>query len=189
MRGAANFAWANRQGITHFLRGAFKRIFGDSTALDLIYDVCHNIAKHERHEVEGKKRDVLVHRKGATRAFPPGHPEVNCRLPSRRPAGVHSRQHGHGLVGARGAAGFDAGDLRHHLPRRRASAEPRRRQEGPRPQSVMKASKMPGSTSAAKPKKAFWRKFPKPTKMWMKSSRWSTMRASPGRWRGCGRWG
>jgi tRNA-splicing ligase RtcB len=76
MRGAANFAWANRQGITHFLRGAFQRIFGDATRLDLIYDVCHNIAKHERHEVDGKKRDVLVHRKGATRAFPPGHPEV-----------------------------------------------------------------------------------------------------------------
>jgi tRNA-splicing ligase RtcB len=77
MRGAANFAWANRQGITHFLRGACKRIFGDSTQLDLIYDVCHNIAKHERYEVDGKRRDVLVHRKGATRAFPPGHPEVN----------------------------------------------------------------------------------------------------------------
>jgi tRNA-splicing ligase RtcB len=78
MRAAANFAWANRQGITHFLRGAFQRIFGDSTRLDLIYDVCHNIAKHERHEVEGKKRDVLVHRKGATRAFPPGHPEITA---------------------------------------------------------------------------------------------------------------
>jgi tRNA-splicing ligase RtcB len=76
MRGAANFAWANRQGITHFLRGAFKRIFGDATQLDLIYDVCHNTAKHARYEVDGKKRDVLVHRKGATRAFPPGHPEV-----------------------------------------------------------------------------------------------------------------
>ncbi len=76
MRGAANFAWANRQGITHFLRGAFKRIFGDTTQLDLIYDVCHNIAKHERYDVDGKKRDVLVHRKGATRGFPPGHPEV-----------------------------------------------------------------------------------------------------------------
>ncbi len=76
MRGAANFAWANRQGITHFLRGAFQRIFGAATRLDLVYDVCHNIAKHERHEIDGKRRDVLVHRKGATRAFPPGHPEV-----------------------------------------------------------------------------------------------------------------
>jgi tRNA-splicing ligase RtcB (3'-phosphate/5'-hydroxy nucleic acid ligase) len=77
MRAAANFAWANRQGITHFLRQAFKKIFGGETHLDLVYDVCHNIAKHERHEVDGKKRDVLVHRKGATRAFPAGHPEIN----------------------------------------------------------------------------------------------------------------
>jgi tRNA-splicing ligase RtcB len=76
MCAAANFAWANRQGIMHFLRGAFRRIFGDSAKLDLIYDVCHNIAKRERHEVDGRKREVLVHRKGATRAFPPGHREI-----------------------------------------------------------------------------------------------------------------
>ncbi len=76
MRAAANFAWANRQGITHFLRGALKRILGDDAQADVVYDVCHNIAKHERHEVDGKQRDVLVHRKGATRAFPPHHPEL-----------------------------------------------------------------------------------------------------------------
>jgi tRNA-splicing ligase RtcB len=76
MCAAANFAWANRQGILHFLRGAFRRIFGDSARLDLIYDVCHNIAKRERYEVEGRKRDLLVHRKGATRAFPAGHREI-----------------------------------------------------------------------------------------------------------------
>ena len=78
MRAAANYAWANRQGITHFLRGAFKRVFGDATKLDLVYDVCHNIAKKERYLVDGKQRDVLVHRKGATRAFPPGHVEVTA---------------------------------------------------------------------------------------------------------------
>jgi tRNA-splicing ligase RtcB (3'-phosphate/5'-hydroxy nucleic acid ligase) len=76
MAAAANFAWANRQGILHFLRGAFRRIFGDEARLDLIYDVCHNIAKQESYEIEGRKRDVLVHRKGATRAFPPGHREI-----------------------------------------------------------------------------------------------------------------
>jgi len=76
MRAAANFAWANRQAILHFLRGAFRRIFGDGVCLDLIYDVCHNIAKQERHEVEGRVREVLVHRKGATRAFAPGHREI-----------------------------------------------------------------------------------------------------------------
>jgi tRNA-splicing ligase RtcB len=76
MRAAANFAWANRQGITHFTRQAFKRIFGEKEELKVIYDVCHNIAKLERHRVEGREREVMVHRKGATRAFPPGHPDV-----------------------------------------------------------------------------------------------------------------
>ncbi len=76
MAAAANFAWANRQAIMHFLRGAFRRIFGDEARLELIYDVCHNTAKHESYDVGGRKRDVLVHRKGATRAFPPGHPEI-----------------------------------------------------------------------------------------------------------------
>ncbi len=76
MRAAANFAWANRQAITHFLRNALARVFGPSTRLGVIYDVCHNIAKFERHQVDGAKREVLVHRKGATRAFPPHHPEM-----------------------------------------------------------------------------------------------------------------
>lgn len=76
MCAAANFAWANRQGIMHFLRGAFRRLFGGGAHLDLIYDVCHNIAKRERYELDGRKRDLLVHRKGATRAFPAGHREI-----------------------------------------------------------------------------------------------------------------
>ena len=76
MRAAANFAWANRQAILHFLRGAFRRIFGESVQLELVYDVCHNIAKQERYEVAGRWREVLVHRKGATRGFAPGHAEV-----------------------------------------------------------------------------------------------------------------
>jgi tRNA-splicing ligase RtcB len=76
MRAAANFAWANRQAILHFLRGSIRQVFGKETRIGLIYDVCHNIAKRERHVVEGEKREVLVHRKGATRAFPPGHREI-----------------------------------------------------------------------------------------------------------------
>jgi tRNA-splicing ligase RtcB len=76
MRASANFAWANRQAITHLLRGSFQRIFGPEAKLEMIYDVCHNIAKRERHLWEGQKRDVLVHRKGATRAFPPGHRDL-----------------------------------------------------------------------------------------------------------------
>ena len=76
MRAAANFAWANRQGITHFLRQSFEKVFGRDTGLDVVYDVCHNIAKEETHTVGGRARRVLVHRKGATRAFPAGHPEI-----------------------------------------------------------------------------------------------------------------
>ncbi len=76
MNAAANYAWANRQGILHFLRGAFRTIFGKAVQLDLLYDVCHNIAKREKHLVDAIDRDVLVHRKGATRAFGPGHPDL-----------------------------------------------------------------------------------------------------------------
>jgi tRNA-splicing ligase RtcB (3'-phosphate/5'-hydroxy nucleic acid ligase) len=76
MAAAANFAWANRQAILHFVRGAFRRIFGPQASLSLIYDVCHNIAKHETYKIDGREREVLVHRKGATRSFPPNHLEI-----------------------------------------------------------------------------------------------------------------
>ncbi len=76
MRAAANFAWANRQAILHFLRGSLTQVFGKGVQASLVYDVCHNMAKRERHRVDGQKKDVLVHRKGATRAFPPGHREI-----------------------------------------------------------------------------------------------------------------
>ncbi|MEK7216001.1 MAG: RtcB family protein, partial [Chloroflexota bacterium] len=76
MNAAANFAWANRQAMTHFARRAFERVLGRDTQVRVVYDVAHNIAKRERHMVDGKPREVLVHRKGATRAFPAGRPEV-----------------------------------------------------------------------------------------------------------------
>jgi tRNA-splicing ligase RtcB (3'-phosphate/5'-hydroxy nucleic acid ligase) len=76
MAAAANFAWANRQAITHFTRGAFRRIFGDGAHLRVVYDVAHNMAKRERHRVDGEEREVVVHRKGATRSFPAGSPEL-----------------------------------------------------------------------------------------------------------------
>ena len=71
---AANFAFCNRQMITHWVRETFQEVFRTGPkelGLDLIYDVCHNIAKIETHEVDGKQRKLCVHRKGATRAFPP----------------------------------------------------------------------------------------------------------------------
>lgn len=79
MKCAANYAWANRQMIVHWVRESFEQVFGkdaESMGLHIIYDVAHNIAKLEEHKVDDGKRKVVVHRKGATRAFGPGHPDV-----------------------------------------------------------------------------------------------------------------
>ncbi len=76
MCAAANFAWANRQAITYLVRNAWKRILGKGKELTLLYDVAHNIVKIEFHEINEKKIRLWVHRKGATRAFPAGYPEV-----------------------------------------------------------------------------------------------------------------
>lgn len=76
MAASANFAWANRQAITHFTRAAFRRIFGHDVQLRVIYDVAHNMAKREKYKLNGGSREVLVHRKGATRSFPAGAPDL-----------------------------------------------------------------------------------------------------------------
>ena len=78
----ANYAWANRQMITHWTRESFEKVLGDSAesmGMDVVYDVAHNIAKMESHDVEGHREDVLVHRKGATRAFAPGRSEITMK--------------------------------------------------------------------------------------------------------------
>lgn len=75
----ANFAWTNRQMILHWVRESFESVFNqkaEDIGLRVIYDVAHNIAKFEEHDVDGKRMKVCVHRKGATRAFGPGRPEV-----------------------------------------------------------------------------------------------------------------
>ena len=79
MAGAANYAFANRQIIFHWVRETFERVFRMSSerlGIRLIYDVCHNIAKVETHQVDGRNVKVCVHRKGATRSFPPDHPDI-----------------------------------------------------------------------------------------------------------------
>lgn len=73
----ANYAWANRQMITHYIRKAWKSVLGEKAlSLTALYDVAHNIAKIEKYKINEKEIEVCVHRKGATRAFPPGHPEI-----------------------------------------------------------------------------------------------------------------
>ena len=79
MRCAANYAWANRQCLMHLTRLSFEKVLNMSwqkMGMELIYDVAHNIAKIEKYNINGKEKDLCVHRKGATRAFPPGHPSL-----------------------------------------------------------------------------------------------------------------
>ncbi len=79
MAAAANYAWTNRQIITHWVRQSFQQVFKvdpEKLGMHLVYDVAHNIAKIEEYDIDGKRKKVVVHRKGATRAFPPGSPEI-----------------------------------------------------------------------------------------------------------------
>ena len=78
MRCAVNFAFTNRHIIAHWTRESFDEIFGEGTGekMKTVYDVAHNIAKFEEHDVDGEKKNLIVHRKGATRAFPKGRPEL-----------------------------------------------------------------------------------------------------------------
>jgi tRNA-splicing ligase RtcB len=79
MAAAANFAFANRQIITHWVQETLERVLRigpKDLQLKLIYDLCHNIAKFEDHLVDGRMKRLCVHRKGATRAFPPRHPQI-----------------------------------------------------------------------------------------------------------------
>ena len=82
MFAASNFAWSNRQMLTHWTRKSFERVFNQSESdleMKLVYDVAHNIAKVEKHKVDGRERNVVVHRKGATRAFPANREEIPSR--------------------------------------------------------------------------------------------------------------
>jgi tRNA-splicing ligase RtcB len=83
MAAAANFAWVNRQVITYFIRKSFSQVFKtpfEKLGMDILYDVAHNIAKFEKYTVGGKEMLLLVHRKGATRAFPKGHPALKGKF-------------------------------------------------------------------------------------------------------------
>ncbi len=79
MASAANYAWCNRQILMHLVRETFQNFFGRDwrdLGMELVYDVAHNIAKFEKHKINGKEIRLCVHRKGATRAFPPNHPDI-----------------------------------------------------------------------------------------------------------------
>ena len=136
IRCAANFAWANRQCLMHLARGVFERVFGRSweqLGIALIYDVAHNIAKFERYRVNGEEKTLCVHRKGATRAFPPGHPEIpedyrDVGQPVIIPGDMG--RHSYLLVGTQGAMEESFGTVCHGAGRVMSRAEAVRRAEG-----------------------------------------------------------
>ncbi len=136
MRCAANYAWANRQCITHWVREAFCRVMGMSevdAGLELIYDVTHNIAKIEDHEVDGKKEKLCVHRKGATRAFPAGHPDVPQKYASGGAADTHPGGYGavsYILVGTEQAMKETFGSTCHGAGRMQSRAAAKRQLSG-----------------------------------------------------------
>jgi tRNA-splicing ligase RtcB (3'-phosphate/5'-hydroxy nucleic acid ligase) len=76
MGAAANFAFSNKQLITYHVRNAFEKFYGSQENIEVVYDICHNIAKFEKHIVDGESRELCVHRKGATRSFGPGREEI-----------------------------------------------------------------------------------------------------------------
>ncbi len=119
MRAAANFAWCNRQLLATQIRRTLERFFGQSSeamGLRQVYDVAHNIAKIETHTVDGKKIKLCVHRKGATRAFPPGHAELpahyrRCGQPVLIPGDMGTASYV--LVGTEKAMGESFGSTCH----------------------------------------------------------------------------
>ncbi len=76
MCAAVNYAFANRQMIAHWVRDVFAKVMGSSRGIRQVYDVCHNVAKIEKHPTNGQVREICIHRKGATRSFGPGRPEI-----------------------------------------------------------------------------------------------------------------
>jgi tRNA-splicing ligase RtcB len=134
MAAAANFAWANRQMITDLIRRAWEKVLSHKLSgkynLDLVYDVAHNIAKFEEHEIDGKKIKVCIHRKGATRAFGPGQKEIpkiyrDVGQPVLIPGSMGTASYV--LVGAETAMAESFGSTCHGAGRRMSRTEARRR--------------------------------------------------------------
>jgi len=138
MAAAANFAFCNREVIAHWVRQAFSQVFDRTPAelaLRLVYDVCHNIAKLETHLVEGRRRRVCVHRKGATRAFAPGSAEIPAAYraigqPVLIPGDMG--RYSYVLVGTQGAMEQSFGSTCHGAGRRMSRHQAKRQARGRR---------------------------------------------------------
>ncbi len=138
MAAAANFAFANRQVITHYARESFAAVLGMGPAklgIEVVYDVCHNIAKFEEFEHNGSVRRACVHRKGATRAYPPGHPKTpepyqECGQPVLIPGDMG--RYSYVLVGTEKAYRDTFGSTCHGAGRRLSRRQAKRQARGRR---------------------------------------------------------
>ncbi|MCG5540847.1 MULTISPECIES: RtcB family protein [unclassified Halorhodospira] len=133
MQAAANFAYVNRQAMTQQVRQVFAEVLGETAHLKLVYDVSHNIAKFERHRIDGEERELCVHRKGATRAFPPGHPELPEDLrglgqPVLLPGDM--TRYSYVLLGTQGAYAETFGSCAHGAGRRLSRRQAKRAAKG-----------------------------------------------------------
>jgi tRNA-splicing ligase RtcB len=133
MSAAVNFAFANRQMIAHWVRDVFQRVLGSSKGMNQIYDVCHNVAKFEKHEIDGREKDVCIHRKGATRSFGPGREEIpevyrSVGQPIILPGSMGTASYI--LVGTRQAEHLSFGSTAHGAGRMMSRHEARRRFRG-----------------------------------------------------------
>jgi len=130
---AVNYAFSNRQMIMHWTRDVFRKVMGTSEGMDLVYDVCHNIAKFEEHEVDGEIKKVCVHRKGATRSFGPGRIEIpeiyrNVGQPVLIPGSMGTASYV--LVGTKEAEQLSWGSTAHGAGRLISRSEALRRHRG-----------------------------------------------------------
>ena len=166
MRGAANFAFANRHVLAHWAEQAFLEALGLSPAdlgWRLVYDVAHNVAKEETHTVAGRRRRLIVHRKGATRAFARAS-RATRGVPEHRPAGAHPGRHGALLVRPPGDRRAMT-ETSQHLPRRRPGHEPHRGGEGRAGRESAAELRARGVSARATAGMPARRRCPRPTRM------------------------
>ncbi len=192
MRAAANFAWCNRQLLMQQAREVFAEVFGQTwqaMQMNLIYDVCHNIAKFEEHTVAGKTKKVWVHRKGATRAFPPHHPEIpNLYHKIGQPVIIPGDMGRASwvLVGQQGSMDKTFGTTCHGAGRAMSRTAAVKDAAGRRIDQELEAR---GVIARAQSHKGLAEEQPALTRMSMMSWKWCTWRACHAKWHACGRLG
>lgn len=185
---AANYAWANRQMLTHWTRETFEKVLHLSPrdlGMRLLYDVCHNIAKKEKFVVGGQEVELCVHRKGATRALPPGHPAVPQRyrevgqpvlIPGDMANGAYV------LVGKEGALKETFGSACHGAGRVMSRSQAIKASKN-RP--IVREMAGRGVIVMAGVRKPSTKRYRRPTRGCPKWWKWYIRRAWPARWPAC----